>query len=376
VRKEVTLVVLATLALIMLGVVMVYSTGMFVENTEPGEIFKKHWQALLFSAFFFMAAALFDYHHYEDSVVIWTIVAVSLALLIFVLVLGSTSGGGQRWIRYGGFGLQPSEVARVALIVMLAVYMTRNYGRHREFLRGLVVPLIIAGFFAGLVVLQKDLGMPLMMAGIAVLMLYIGGARVHYLWVLSPVAVYGLYKLIASEGYRAGRMMAFLDPFQDRENYGWQLIQSLSAFAQGGLWGRGPGGGEQKLGYVPAAHTDFIFAMVGEELGLIGTASVVLLYVVLLVAAVRIAMNAPDYLGSMLAAGVGVNIAMQTIFIMCVTTGLLPTKGLPLPFMAYGGTALLMFLISVGILVNVGAQSVSPGMKRQLVPAPKPAPAN
>ena len=169
--------------------------------------------------------------------------------------------------------------------------------------------------------------------------------------------------------HRLERLGAFLDPWAYRDSAGFQLIQSLSAFAQGGLIGRGAGAGEQKLGYLPEIHTDFIFSLIGEEFGLIGTLTILILYGLLLFAIFRIAMNAPDLFGSLLATGIGALIGIQAVLIMCVTTGLLPTKGLPLPFISAGGTAMLMYLGMSGVIVNIGAQVQKAIPQKRLVPS-------
>lgn len=369
-RKEVTLIMLSVLALTALGLVMAYSTGTFNER-DPG-IFSRHLKFVLAGLAFFIIAANFDYHHYSDRLIQTLLWGVSLVLLALVVLVGVSVDGGQRWIGIGAARFQPSEFARLALIILLSVQLTRTQAHNHQFIKGILIPGVITVLFAGLVAFQKDLGMPAMMIGVAGVLIFVAGMRLRYLLLLIPLAVGGLVYLILMEPYRRTRIVAYLDPFSSRESSGWQLIQSLSAFAQGGFWGRGPGSGEQKLGYLPAAHTDFVYAVIGEELGFLGTVGVVLLFLCFFLAAVRIAMHAPDFLGALLATGVGASVAIQAAFIMCVNVGIVPTKGLPLPFVAYGGTALVVFLFSAGILVNVGVQCPSRAARKAIVATAPP----
>lgn len=366
-RKEVTLATIAVLSLVFLGAVMVFSASAFRNDDLP--IIYKHafYVVVGLGAFFFFAR--FDYHHFQDPVIRRLIGIGAVAVLLIVLVIGTEVDGGKRWIRFGPVGFQPSECARVALIILLAVQLTRHRARVGEFWRGFLPPFLMAVVVSALVVAQRDMGIPPMMMLVTWAMMFVAGVRLRYLLAPAPFAVAALVFLIKDADHRMARLIAFLNPWDYREEAGWQLIQSMSAFAQGGWFGRGAGAGEQKLGYLPAAHTDFIFAVVGEELGLIGTLATVGVFICITIAGVRIAMNASDYFGSLLASGITAYIALQAAFIMGVTTGLLPTKGLPLPFVSYGGTALIMYLAAAGMLVNVGAQAPVI-VERRLVPAP------
>jgi len=254
------------------------------------------------------------------------------------------------------------------------VKISNNREHAHEFFRGFLPPILIALFFSGLVVLQRDIGIPMLMMATAFVMVIVAGAR--WLWVglcLAPMIV-AASSLIIYFPHRMQRMVAFIDPWAYRDSAGWHLIQSLSAFAQGSWMGRGAGAGEQKLGYLPAADTDFIFAVIGEEFGLLGTMIVLGLFALLIFNGLRVAANAQDFFGTMLAVGIVTAIGLQAIFIMAVTIGLLPTKGLPLPFISYGGTALIVFMAMTGVLVNVGVQAFDPNKtpkhrRRVAVPA-------
>ena len=271
--------------------------------------------------------------------------------------IGVKVDGARRWIHIGGFRFQPSEFAKFALILLLAVKLTEQREYAKRVFRGFLPPVAIACVFAGLVLAERDLGIPAMIMGTAGIMMFLGGVRWQFLALSVAPGVAGLAALIYFAPHRLRRLLAFINPWDYRDDAGWQLIQSFAAFAHGSFWGRGVGAGEQKCGYLPAAHTDFIFPVIGEELGLVGTLAVVGLFALLAWVAYRIAANAADHFGGMLAAGITTMFTLQALFIMMVTTGLLPTKGLPLPFISYGGTALLMQLTMVGILINVGLQS-------------------
>jgi len=289
-------------------------------------------------------------------------------VLVLIPGIGKEVDGAQRWIALGPVRFQPAELARFALVVLLAVKLTQNRDVAHTFFGGFLPPFLLALLFTGLVVMERDLGIPAMMMGVTMVMMCAAGIRWRYL--LGSVMLVGSAAgaLVLIYPHRVQRFVTFIDPWVDPRSSGYQLIQALSAFAQGGAFGRGAGASEQKLGYLPAAHTDFIFAVIGEEFGLVGTLAVMLLYAALLYAAIRIALNASDLFGSLLATGLGTLVVLQAAFVMAVNIGLLPTKGLPLPFISLGGTALIMFLGMMGVLVNIGAQATEPAPARKLMP--------
>jgi cell division protein FtsW len=336
---------------------MVYSVSAVSPRLDG--VFLKHALFLALGVLMFLVLSHMDYHVLGSKLVFRLIVFGAIGMLCLVLVpgIGTKVDGARRWIRIFGQGFQPSEFARFALVVLLAVKLTQNRANITRFWAGLVPPFVVAALFAFLVAAERDVGIPAMMMVTAFVMVYVAGARKTYLTGMAGLGVGVLVAAIVLFPHRIARITAFLDPWAYRQGSGWQLIQSLSAFAQGSLWGRGAGAGEQKLGYLPAAHTDFIFATIGEEFGLVGTVLVVLVFVAFTWAALRVALNAIDLFGALLAAGMCTMISFQAAFIMAVTLGMLPTKGLPLPFVSYGGTALVSFLMMAGVLVNVGAQA-------------------
>jgi cell division protein FtsW len=369
VKRETTWIITVVLALVLLGVLMVYSASTVGPDTA-GKLNKQ----LLYAGAGLLAlfiGAHFDYHRLRDPLVFRGIVIFSLVLLVLVLIpqLGIKVGGARRWLGFGGFRFQPSEFAKFSLILLLAVKLTDNRAHLGEFKRGFLPPMLTALAFTGLVLAENDLGVPSVMMGVTIVMLCVAGIRWRYL-LGSFLGVSGLVLLlVVITPHRWRRLVAFRNPWNDPLDSGFQLIQSMFGFAQGGGWGRGAGAGEQKLGYLDAAYTDFIFSVIGEELGLFGTLAVVLLFVVFLIAASRIVMYAADFFGAILATGITMAILLQAAFVMAVTTGLVPTKGLPLPFISYGGTALVVYLAMVGVLVNIGVQAVEPEAKQKLLPA-------
>lgn len=368
-RYDTSALMLAVLALVLFGVLMVFSASAVAG--EAGGLLKRQLVFVGVGAIALLLVSRFDYHRFADPVVYIGIIVSSFALLFLVLMpgLGVEVDGARRWLQLGPFRFQPSELAKFALILHLAVKMTENRDEIQRFWGGFVPPIAIAFSFSAMVLLERDLGIPALMIGTAWLMMCVAGVRWRYLQLSAlPIAFLG-GALVLFAPHRLIRLLAFINPWEYRNGAGWQLIQSYSAFARGGIWGQGMGAGEQKLGYLPAAHTDFIFPVLGEELGLAGTLSVVALFILLAWASYRIATNALDHFGALLAAGIGIMIAFQAAFIMAVTTGLLPTKGLPLPFISYGGTSLIVFMGMVGVLMNIGAQSASMGNRKPVLAA-------
>ncbi len=364
-KRETTIIILSMLTLTLAGALMVFSIGAI--RSPNAILFLKHLVFLLAGLIGFLVMMRFDYHYLGTQPALRYIVLGALALLglTFMPGIGLSMGGASRWIGWRSLSFQPSEFAKFALVLLLAVRMTQHQERIKQFFAGFVMPFGIAGVFAGIVLAQKDIGIPFIMFGATLSMVWAAGARKRYIIGSGLIGGVLATPLIALQSYRLERIIAFLDPWTYRQETGWQLIQSMSAFAQGGFWGRGAGAGEQKLGYLPAAHTDFVFAMIGEELGFVGALITVLLFVAILYASLRIAANAPELFGTLLAVGIVTLVAFQALFIISVTLGLMPTKGLPLPFVSYGGTSTLVNLTMMGVLVNIGAQSVARAPKRR-----------
>ncbi len=290
---------------------------------------------------------------------------VSLVLLLLVCVFGEEIGGARRWFRIGRLSFQPSELAQLSLVLYLADILARRAAALEDFLRGVLPPLLATGLMAGMVVLQPDLGTAVAMGAVALLLLFIAKARLRHLLLLLPVALVALVALIAGAEYRLRRVLAFLDPWQDPQGSGYQILQSYVALGSGGIAGLGVGASLQKLFYLPSAHTDFIFAIIGEELGLVGTTAVLLLFVLFLACGFRLAILTESLFHKYLVFGLVGLIGLEAVVNIAVVTGLIPTKGMPLPFVSYGGTSMVMNLVAFGLVLR-GSRAGDPALQGTL----------
>ena len=338
------------------GVVMVYSASAIVAADrfqDPYFFLKRQLFWALLGAAAMLVAARVDYRRLERFVLPALIVAGVLLLLALVPPFGQAINGTRRWIRFGLVSFQPAELAKLVLVVYLAAFVARRQEQLNDVRRGLLPPLLVAGAFAALGFVQPDLGNCLTLIALTFGLLYLAGSPARYLaWVMAP-ALPLLAIAISMAPYRLRRMTAFWDPWADPRGSGFQIIQSWLAFGNGGLLGQGIGGSRQKLFYLPEPHTDFIFAVVGEELGFVGATVFVGLFAVLIWRGVRIGLRTSEPFGAYLALGITLLIATQVLVNLGVVTGLLPTKGLPLPFLSFGGSALLMTMLSTGVLLNI-----------------------
>ena len=346
--------------LLSVGVVMVYSASAIVAAErfhDPYFFLKKQVFWALLGALALWLALRLDYRRLEGLVVPLLLVAGVLLVLVLVPPLGQAINGTRRWIRLGPVSFQPAELAKLALVVYLAAFLARRRDALGDFRRGLLPPLAVAGVLAALVLAQPDLGSCLTLVALTFALLFLAGGRVRHLALVLAPALPLLAVAVWAAPYRIRRVTTFLDPWSDPRGSGFQIIQSWLAFGNGGLLGQGIGGSQQKLFYLPEAHTDFIFAIVGEELGLVGALAIVGLFVVLAWRGLRIGLRAPEPFGAYLALGITLLIATQAIVNLGVVTGLLPTKGLPLPFISFGGSALLVTMLATGVLLNISQQA-------------------
>lgn len=345
-----------TAALVMIGIVMVYSSSGVMALERMGDEYYYLKKEVIFAAAGFLlmiVATKLPYVWWRRLVYPILGLAFIALILSFIPGLRAAAGGASRWIRLGPITFQPSEFAKLALVIFLAYSLEKKSGRIKSFGVGFLPHVAVAGLLIILVLAQKDLGAAFMMSVIVMLMMFVAGVRVTYLAASAVAALPAIYFLVASVGYRRKRIMAFLDPWSDRYGSGFQIIQSLVSFNEGGIFGRGLGEGQQKLFYLPEAHTDFIFSVLGEELGLVGVLVVIILFAVFFWRAIVIGLRAPDLFSRYIAFGLAIFIGVQGLFNFCVVMGLLPTKGLVLPFISYGGSALTTFLIAVGVLLNI-----------------------
>jgi len=335
---------------------MIYSTSSIYawERYKDSFFFlKRHLIFLIIGAIFTFLAMSIDYRILRR----WAmpLLASSLFLLILVLIpgIGREVSGANRWFRFKFISFQPSELANIALIVYIADFIARKENQIRTLLKGFLPPMLILGFTLLLILMQPDLGTSLALGMVVFIMLCVAGARLSYLLTVVLVTLPLLAVLIFSVPYRRMRIMAFLNPWLDPKGSGFQIIQSQIALGSGGIFGLGLGQSKQKLFYLPAAHTDFIFSIIGEELGLLGTLGVVMLFMILLYQGFKVIKNASGKFGYFLSLGLVLIISFKAAINIGVSCGLLPTKGLPLPFISYGGSSLIFDMVSVGILMNI-----------------------
>ncbi|MCD5401705.1 putative lipid II flippase FtsW [candidate division NPL-UPA2 bacterium] len=357
--KSSHLLFIVTFILIGFGLVAIYSTSaIFAEEKFGDSLFFLKRQLLWASLGLVTMLAAWRVKYELIRALGKPLLFLTLTLLILVLLpqFGREVGGAQRWLRIGGFSFQPSELGKLALLIYLADYLARKQDRIKSFSRGFFPPLLIVGGIVGLIFLQPDLGTGLFIGMVFLVLLFVAGVRIIHLagFALSSLPV--LYFLIMGADYRLRRLLTFLDPGKDPLGAGFQITQSFLALGLGGMRGVGLGESRQKLFYLPASHTDFIFSIVGEELGFLGTASLVILFLVFIWAGIRIASRAPDLFGYLLGVGITVTIGLQAIINMGVATGALPTTGIPLPFISFGGSSLLFNMTGVGLLLNVSRQ--------------------
>ncbi|CAN5747733.1 putative lipid II flippase FtsW [soil metagenome] len=353
---------MATLMLVCTSVVMVYSASAVILG-ERGEnpyllLFKQGAWALI-GLFCVQQIMQIDYRNYRKPVVIWTgLILVGIAL-VAVLFFGREVKGATRWLHLGPLGIQPSELAKIAVIVFIAALLERRMERIDEPSYALLPIGVVLGTVVGLVLSQPDLGTAFSIVMIAGVMIFAAGISYRYIAVIAAMGLPAFVVLIYSSEYRMRRVQAFLDPWADALDSGYQVVQSMISVAVGGLLGRGLMDGVQKLFYLPEPHNDFIYAVLSEELGLIGATVVLGCFCVIAWRGMRTALRAPDRFGAFLALGLTTMITFQAFFNISVVLGLLPTKGIPLPFVSYGGSSLLINLIGMGILLNVSQHASS-----------------
>lgn len=348
------LIIFSTLALLSIGILMVYSASAVISHHKFDDYFYFTKRQMLFAGLGIAAMFLMmnvDYWIWRKWVK--TGLLLCFGLLVLVLIIGLERNGSKSWLGVGAFSVQPSEFIKICMIIFLAKFLSETQKQIVYFKKGLLPPLGIVFLAFGLIMLQPDLGTGTVMVGTSIVMIYLAGARIIHLSGLAMLGVAGFVGLILAAPYRMLRITSFLDPWQDPLNSGYQIIQSLYAIGPGGLMGLGLGMSRQKFYYLPEPQTDFIFAILAEELGFIGGVTILLLFTLLLWRGMRVAITAPDLYGSLLAAGIVGMIAIQVIINIGVVTGMFPVTGITLPFLSYGGSSLTLMLVAVGILLNI-----------------------
>jgi cell division protein FtsW len=351
------ILMLMAIALTCFGVVMVYSASniMAAKRFHDGFFFLKRQGLFAVIGFAIMLGAMhIDYKFWKKMAVPALLLCLVLLVMVLIPGIGGKAGGSSRWIKLPGFNLQPSEMAKLALIMYMAYSLDKKQDKVKSFAVGIVPYMIILAILIGCLALQPDLGGALTLVAVAMTMLFAAGTRLSHIISMILLAMPLLaYKL--SRGYHKGRMEAWTNPWSDPEGKGFQIIQSWLALGTGGVFGQGLGEGKQKLFYLPEAHTDFILSVIGEELGFVGVVVIIGMFFLLVQRAMRISVAAPDTFGRFLALGIAVLFGIEATVNMGVVTGLLPTKGLALPFISYGGSSLLISLFAVGILLNISS---------------------
>jgi len=345
----------ATLLLVCLSVIMVYSASAVVamERYQQPYLFltKQLMWATLGIAVLWIVMRV-DYQMYREPVFIWSALAI-VGICLVAVMFSTPVNSARRWFSVGGLGIQPSELAKLAAIVFIADMLERRMHRINELTYGLVPIAIVVGALVGLIVIEPDFGTAMTLALIAAVMVFAAGLSYTYVVGVMLMALPLVAALAMSAGYRRRRLLTFMNPWEDPLGDGFQIIQSLIAVGTGGVTGKGLMSGVQKLFYLPEPHTDFIFSVISEELGLIGATLVVICFCVIAWRGLRVSYRAPDRFGAFLALGLTTMIAVQAFVNMSVVLSLLPTKGIPLPLVSFGGSSLLINLVGMGVLLNV-----------------------
>lgn len=372
------LLLYATLGLVLLGLTSVFtsSTVMAMAQFQDPYYFVKRqvFYALLGLALLYVASRI-PYQYWKPLVYPILLLSLISLILVFVPGIGAKVRGAARWLKLGPLTLQPSEFAKLAMVIFLAYSLARKQEKMKYFAIGFLPHMLVAGIFILLILKEPDFGTAVTLALITFIMLLVGGTRVTYIFFASLAGLVLGTLAVLRDPKKFARILSFLDPWKHGQDVGYQLKQSLLAIGSGGLIGVGPGQSRAKLFYLPDAHTDFILAIYSEEFGLVGVVLLLALFTLVTIRGLRLSLRAPDAFGSYLALGLTLIISLQAAINMGVVTGILPTKGLSLPFLSYGGSNLLTNLLAVGILLNISGQVKQPAAAASRLPTGAPAPA-
>ncbi|MDR1773586.1 MAG: stage V sporulation protein E [Clostridioides sp.] len=344
-----------TLLLVFVGIVMVFSASYIQSSFKFNDAYYFLKRNLVYAILGFIAMIItskIDYRLWDKYAL--TIAIVSVAFLLLVLTpLGISANGARRWLGVGSFTFQPAEIAKFACIILTAKFIEKRYKYIKSFKRGIFPILIIPGIFFVLIILQPNMSTAGTLILVAFIMLFVAGMDMKFIFTMIGLGAGLFAALVIQAPYRLKRVISFLDPFQDPLGNGYQVIQGLYALGSGGLFGLGLGRSKQKYFYIPEPQNDFIFAIIGEELGLIGCIVIMMLFVILIYRCVRIALKTNDVFASMVVIGIGAQIGLQAIFNVAVATSSMPATGVALPFISYGGTSLTIFMAAIGIVLNI-----------------------
>lgn len=354
-------VLIVTYTLALIGLMMVFSASGVKAESQYGDstyLVKRQAAWLLIGLVVLHGVSYLDYRIWKTFAPHFFILTLVLLACVLIPFIGHEVNGARRWFRIGGFSVQPGELAKLAVVFYLASYLTRNHDRIKVFCSGIFAPILAVGILAGFVLAEPDMGTAVVLMLLLIGFLFLGGIRLTHLFGFVLALLPVLFALATGSTYRRKRMLSFLDPWQDPTNTGFQLTQSFVALGNGGIFGVGLGDGKQKLFFLPEAHSDFVLALIGEELGLLGTGTLLLLFAVLVWKGFQIAGQASEPFGQYLACGVTMLLGLQALINAGVVCGLFPTKGLTLPLVSYGGSSLLVTLLAIGILLSVSRAGV------------------
>mgnify|MGYP000674489013 FL=1 len=347
---------------LVIGIIMIYSTSSakVTDSTHTmNTAFLRHimWVAIAIIGMLIMMRI--DYHYLQKYSTAIFIIALAGLVVVLIPEIGTVTYGARRWVRFGSyFGYQPSEFAKLAMIIFMSGYIAKNQEKMSTFARGFVVPIVLIGVVSLLILKEPDFGTAMFISMISFVLIMVGGTRIIYVMFTMIASIPHIYQILHNiPTYRHNRLLAFLDPWKDPMGIGYQIIQSWIALGSGGIAGLGMGESRQKLFFLPMSDNDFVFSIIGEEFGFIGTTSIVVMFALLTWQGIRVCKTTSDPFGFFLSLGITISLGLQAAINIAVVTGSIPTKGLPLPFISTGGSSILLSMLAIGILLNIAKQS-------------------
>ncbi len=347
---------MTVLLLLSIGIIMLFSASTAYAYSYKHDTYYFLKRQLEYGAVGVAAMLLMskvDYRKLGKLSPVLIVITIILLILVRIPGIGRNINGSWRWIYIGPQSIQPSELLKISLILFFSYSLSRRKEQLQYFFKGFIPYILLIGLFAALLMLEPHLSCTILVTLVASVILFSAGARIRHFVIMIAPAVFTLVILISTWGYMRERVLTFLDPWKDKQGSGWQIVQSLYAIGSGGLFGRGLGKSLQKFLYLPEPHNDFIFSVIAEELGFIGVLAVLMLFFIFIWRGIKVAMNAPDAFGSLVAIGITSLVAIQLIINVCVVTSSMPATGISLPFFSYGGTSLLFLMCEIGILLNI-----------------------
>ena len=347
---------------LVIGIIMIYSTSSakVTDSTHTmNTAFLRHIMWVSIAIIGMLIMMRIDYHYLQKYSTAIFIIALAGLVVVLIPEIGTVTYGARRWVRFGSyFGYQPSEFAKLAMIIFMSGYIAKNQEKMSTFARGFVVPIVLIGVVSLLILKEPDFGTAMFISMISFVLIMVGGTRIIYVMFTMIASIPHIYQILHNiPTYRHNRLLAFLDPWKDPMGIGYQIIQSWIALGSGGIAGLGMGESRQKLFFLPMSDNDFVFSIIGEEFGFIGTACIVVMFALLTWQGIRVCKTTSDPFGFFLSLGITISLGLQAAINIAVVTGSIPTKGLPLPFISTGGSSILLSMLAIGILLNIAKQS-------------------